>query len=474
MADPTISREGHNCWTRARAGRLAFLVDARAYFENLAATLENARRSVLIVGWDVHSRVQLRRDAGEDGQLVRILDRLVARRPELHVHLLVWDCNMFCKVAREKLQTLRLGWQTHSRIHFRLDAEHPVGACHHQKIVVVDDAVAFVGGIDLTARRWDTVRHAADEQRRVDPSGEVYAPFHDVQVAVSGPAAQALGRLVRDRWQRATGEKLAAPEPSNDPWPTRLEPWLRQVEVGIARTDPEHGGRSEVREIEALYRDAIRASRRWVFIENQYLTSDAICRLLIELLQREHGPELCIIGPLRVTSWIEDSVMGALRSRVVERLREADRADRLRIWYPRRSGSPGEPIVVHSKLCVVDERFVTVGSANLSNRSLGLDTECNVFFEAAGDGGACREIAAFRNRLLAEHLGCAAGEVAEAIERHGSLNRAVETLRGGERTLERLDPDPPGWSEALLPAERLLDPERPLEWNELVRRFFAS
>ena len=99
-----------------------------------------------------------------------------------------------------------LNWKTHSRVRFYMDDKHPVGASQHQKIVVVDDAVAFSGGLDLRKWRWDTPEHHIDDQRRVDPDGKPYPPFHDVQMVVDGAAAAALGQLARERWQRATGE----------------------------------------------------------------------------------------------------------------------------------------------------------------------------------------------------------------------------------------------------------------------------
>ena len=90
---------------------------------------------------------------------------------------------------------------------FCLDGHHPVGASQHQKIVVVDDTVAFVGGFDLSKWRWDTPAHRPRDNRRIDPDGKPYPPFHDIQMAVDGPVARTLGRLARKRWLRASREK---------------------------------------------------------------------------------------------------------------------------------------------------------------------------------------------------------------------------------------------------------------------------
>src|SRR5690606_34502287 len=120
---------------------------------------------------------------------------------------------------RELLPTLRFGWNGNGRIHFALDSAHPPGASHHQKLVVIDDQVAFLGGLDLTVHRWDTPEHRDGDPRRVLPDGTPYPPFHDIQVAVEGDAAAAIGELVRARWQRATGERRRAPQVATSPWP---------------------------------------------------------------------------------------------------------------------------------------------------------------------------------------------------------------------------------------------------------------
>src|SRR5205823_4901455 len=108
----------------------------------------------------------------------------------------------------EPFPSLKLGWNTPSRVHFRLDNMLPVGASHHQKIIVVDDALAFSGGLDLTIRRWDTSRHAVNDPNRCDPAGQSYRPFHDVQMMVDGDAARVLAELARERWGRVADERV--------------------------------------------------------------------------------------------------------------------------------------------------------------------------------------------------------------------------------------------------------------------------
>ena len=242
MADRRILTEGWNCWRITRAQRAAFLIDGAAYFAAFAAAAEQAQESIFIVGWDVYSRVRLMPNAEQGAmpvELGRFLNALVSRRRRLQVYILNWDFAMVFALEREPLPMLKLGRWTHRRVHFHLDGQHPVWASHHQKIVVVDDAVAFIGGMDLAIRRWDTPEHNADDPRRVDPRGQPYLPMHDVQMAVDGEAAAALGELVRERWRRATGRHIGTIHcPGSDPWPCFLSPDLENVAVELARTQP--------------------------------------------------------------------------------------------------------------------------------------------------------------------------------------------------------------------------------------------
>lgn len=123
-------------------------------------------------------------------------------------------------------------------MHFAIDGAHPLGSVHHQKIVVVDDAVAFCGGIDLTLDRWDTRAHEhVNRHRRT--ARRSYGPRHDVGAAVDGAAARALGEQALARWQTATQQALAPVEARHSAWPGKLEPTLRNVDIGIALTLPE-------------------------------------------------------------------------------------------------------------------------------------------------------------------------------------------------------------------------------------------
>lgn len=466
----SILQENRNFWRREQAARLAVLVDGEAYFSALAEALEKAHRQVLIVGWDIDSRVRLCRSGeGEEDfpPLGELLNDLAARREDLHIYVLDWDFAMLYALERETLPIFKLDWRTHRRLHFRLDDRHPVGASHHQKIVVIDDAVAFTGGFDLARARWDTPEHRPDDPRRVE-GGEAFPPFHDVQVLVDGAVAAALGDLARQRWLEAGGEPLGPPgEAGDDPWPGRVRPDLENVAVAIARTFPEYAGREAVHEVRDLYLDAIRQARDAIYIENQYLTSAVVGEALEASLREPQGPEILLVLPRQCSGWLEETTMGQLRRRRQERLQQADRHQRLRICYPHIPGLNDQVLNVHAKVMIVDDRLLRIGSANLSNRSMGFDSECDLAVEARDETGQ-GPIAAVRNRLLAEHLGREPRQVAAVFERRKSLFEVLDELAGDQRTLRPLETEPDSTLDGVLPESALVDPERPARLEDLV------
>jgi phospholipase D1/2 len=168
-----ILKEGKNCWRIRKATRVAFLVDGAAYFDAFARSAAHATRSIFIVGWDIDSRTLLfpkEERGGLPSRLLDFMNALAKRRKTLQVHILEWDFAVIYAFEREFLPIFTLPWQKNRRIHFHLDSEHPIGASHHQKVVVIDDRIGFVGGLDLTGRRWDTPEHAVGDPRRIDPS----------------------------------------------------------------------------------------------------------------------------------------------------------------------------------------------------------------------------------------------------------------------------------------------------------------
>ena len=466
---------GHTCWRIEPAERIAFLVDGEAYFQAFREAALRAKHSMMIVGWDIDTQVELVRETSASSEmptkLGEFLVALLRRRRRLRVSVLNWDYAVIYALERQWMPTAEPGWRRHRRLSYQVDDHHPVGASHHQKLVVIDDAVAFVGGLDLSKSRWDTREHLSRDPRRVDADGVVYAPFHDVQMMVSGDAASALGDLARNRWFNATGRRLSAPPPRSveEVWPPRVNPDLTECPVAIMRTQPRYEELEEQREIEQAYLSAIKRARRSIYIESQYFTAQAISHALAQRLSEHDGPDVVLVLRQHCDGWLERRTMDSLRAQLLHEVELADHYGRLRVYAPVVPGEAGaEPVAVHSKLLVVDDEFVCIGSANVSNRSMGFDTECNLAVEACGQARVQSAIAAFRNGLLAEHLGVDPEVVANQIQTCGSLAAATDALRGGGRTLadDCFEAMPP--SDAMIPEHALVDPERPMAADHLL------
>ncbi|GJD50331.1 Cardiolipin synthase B [Methylobacterium crusticola] len=468
---PTLFEPGRTCWRVARADRVAVLIDAAAYFARLEEALSRAQRAVLIVGWDFDGRIRLRHDAGPDVSppLGPFLRDLAARRPALEIRVLVWSVATVHGPGAALPLLFGTDWEAHPRIAVRLDSHHPIYAAHHQKLVCIDDRIAFVGGMDLTVARWDTPAHAADDPLRVDPDGTPYPPVHDLQMAVDGEAARSLGELARARWQAATGEVLAPVTGAPPVWPEGLAPLMTDAAVAIARTMPALPGEPSVEEAAALTGRALAGAREAIYLEAQYLTATFVAEVLARHLAAPEGPEIVVVLTRRSHNLTERVAMGTPRDRILRRLRAADRFGRLFVAYPvvpgagpaAEAGAEADcEVLVHAKLVIVDDRFLRIGSSNLNNRSVALDTECDLAVEGH-DAAARRAIRGLRDQLLAEHLGATPAAVEEAIRREGSLIRAIARLKGGPRSLRVCEvPEEEGLLDPLLSTD-LLDPERP-------------
>ena len=273
---------------------------------------------------------------------------------------------MLFALERELFPSISLRWRLPRRIRYCLDDDLPAGAAHHQKIVVVDDAVAFSGGQDVTIRRWDTIQHRLDHPGRVDPGGEPYGPYHDVQALVDGNAAFALAKLVRERWRNGACERAPAVRPCGDPWPAGIVPDLEQIDVGIARTCPAIEDQDEIRECEALFLDSIERAERTILIENQYLTATRFAERLARRMRENPKLEVVIIAPRTSRSWLEGQTMRARLAAFMRSLEDLELRDRVALLYPQvEAGGRALDIMIHSKTMVVDDVLLRVGSANL-------------------------------------------------------------------------------------------------------------
>jgi phosphatidylserine/phosphatidylglycerophosphate/cardiolipin synthase-like enzyme len=486
---PVLAEEflvpGETCWRVERADQHAVFVDAADYFAVLEGAVRRAERRVLFIGWDFDPRIRLdpRRSgrrgsgAGRADKLGRVLEDAVRTNPQLEIGVLQWDYGIFVGLGRGLAPIVWLNRRTPDRLTMTVDTHHPIGGAHHQKIVVVDDCLAFAGGIDVTADRWDTPEHRDRHPLRRRPSTHrPTGPWHDVTSLVSGPAARAIGDLARERWASGTGQHL---EPVADVaacWPPEVEPFLTDVDVAISRTRPEHGGVELVHEVELLWLAAIAGARRSIYVENQYFANRRVAEAIAERLREDDGPEVVVVNPESADGWLEEKAMGTARAKLLALVSDADVHGRFRLYVP--VTDRRRPIYVHAKVLVVDDRLLRIGSANLNNRSMGLDTECDLSIEARPGDPRRDELAAaitgLRDRLLGEHLGVPPEDVTAWIAGcGGSLLQAVEGLRRPRgRSLVPFVPPELDPVERVLADTELLDAERtPNRWRRVRRSF---
>ncbi|RXT17958.1 phospholipase [Rhizobium leguminosarum] len=477
--DNRQKQEGSVLRLEGSAAKAAFLINGNSYFAELARALRQARRTIWIVGWDFNPNIRLEPDKSDE-TLADLLHALAAANPELEIRILIWALGPV--YSGKSLQLLRKkNFPRYARIDLRFELQPTLRGCHHQKLVCIDDAVAFIGGIDLTSRRWDTWFHRAKDKLRRDPQGVSYDPLHDVQAMITGDAARLIGDIARQRWEDATGEShLPLAEDVPFSWPDDLAVSMREIAVSLALTKPSTALRPGISDGIAMTLDVIARARRQLYIEAQYLASFRVADAIAARLQEEDGPEVVIICTRSSHGLIEKIVMGGNRDRVIRRLKRADRADRLRVYYavvpgPVTAKESGEvEVLVHSKLIIADDELVRIGSSNLNNRSEGMDGECDMLVEAGNDAHRCA-IVDLRNRLLSEYLGTTPESFAAAFMQSGSLIEAVDTLNDGPRGLREFTVELSG-SISPISGTAIFDPVRPfallnrLGLGALVRR----
>jgi len=468
----TLFRPGHNCSGVAQAARAALLVDAEAYYEAFVHAAERARRSITVVGWDFDSRTVLRFGPNGEPQIVLgdFLNRLVAKNRHLRIRILDWDYPMLFGTGREFPPIYGIAWKPHRRVDIRYDDTHPTAGSHHQKIAVFDGRIAFAGGIDLSSKRWDSCAHQPGDPRRTFGE-EPYPPMHDVMALVDGEAARVLAKVVRERWKAATGETLKPAEVTEgDGWPEGVPVQLTHATTAVSATMPPSVTGMGIRHIERLYLDMIAAARGYIYIENQYFTSQVVADALRARLAEPEGPEIVLVTRLLSHGWLEEVTMQALRTKLVNELREGDAHGRFHVYYPHIDDlAPGTCIDLHSKVMIVDDEWLRVGSSNLSNRSMGMDTECDLTFEARGASAMRKATRAFRDVLLAEHTGSEPAAFSAAAAAHGTMRAAIDAMPRGPRRLEHLES--PVLSETALKLAALGDLEKPLPLEAIVQEF---
>ncbi len=455
-----IIRTGRNAWRAGKADKVAFLVDGSAYFSALDKALRKARQTIWIVGWDFNPDIRLRPKQSSE-TLGELLLSLADEHPGLQIRILVWGMGPI--YSGKSLRLFReSGFSSHPQITMRFDLRHPLRGCHHQKLVSIDDSLGFLGGIDLTARRWDEPDHRIGNPLRKAPDGTPYEPVHDMQSMVSGEAAGLIGDVARRRWRKATGERIEPVTAGDTEWPLTVPAEMTNAMAAIALTEPGLIGKRGHYEAFRLTRDAIRAARRHIYIETQYLASFGVAREIAKRLKEIEGPEIAVLVTRSSHGFIEKLTMGNNRDRLIRRLKRIDRYDRLRVMYavvPDEKGGEQE-IVIHSKLMIVDDAFIRIGSSNLNNRSEGLDTECDLAIEAETEGHR-QAITALRHRLMAEHLDAQPEEVRRTESEKRSVLDTIKALNRGPRGLREFAVDIAHGGTSPLPGTGIVDPRRP-------------
>jgi phosphatidylserine/phosphatidylglycerophosphate/cardiolipin synthase-like enzyme len=475
----SILKPGVNCKGIYKVRDTGLLIDASDYYRAFYHAALQARHNLLMAGWQFDSDVRLlrgqeARTAEVDVRFLPFLESLCERNPQLEIYILAWDFSVFFSLEREWFQDLIFNWSTNKRIHFIFDGKHAVNATHHQKFVIIDSRLAFVGGIDICSDRWDDRRHLQHNPERKNVDGIFYGAYHDIQSYHTGPVVRELLEIFQARWTEAGGEPIIfptvdglRPAPPGDALPLAAE------NVAISRTQARDllALREPVQEIRRLFIDGIMAADRLIYLENQYFSSQAMYWALVSRMQEPHRPRLQIVMilPDRLP-FTEELFLGLPQMKMLSGLMEVatENGHRLGI-YTTVCTENGERRMtfIHSKLLLVDDRFLTVGSANATNRSLGLDTELNMTWEAGEEETALVDsIRRVRVSLLAEH---AAMTEAEAEHRFGSITGLVDYLDAlagdGESRLCPYQADPTlegfSWQGALEPVTRIVDPDRP-------------
>ncbi len=477
MNHKAILVPGRNAWEMPQVGESGLIVDAKDYYTAFYRQALEAKDYILLSGWQFDRDVELLREgdealaapAGGELRLLKFLNYLCENRPNLKVYVLAWDFHIVFSLEREWMQKIYFHWGTNPRMHFRFDDCHPSGGSHHQKFVVIDGKHAFLGGIDLCQSRWDDRQHLATNPARTH-KGTPQKPYHDVQAYFTGSALnETLKKLFCDRWVRSGAEavtfEVPPPQPEPDGWNPRGALPLPAPQVAISRTDPQPGDGQAICEIRQLLVDMIAAAQRLIYLETQYFSSREICEALQARMRAASEPklEIVLVTNQDAEALKEELAVGLRQSENIRHIRKVaeETGHHFGAYYtlaegtaPNDDGAPAEiSTYIHSKLTIVDDQLLSMGSANLTNRSMGLDTELNVSWETpeAGDARLERAIRRVRVSLLTEHIG-------EAHAHVGSLARVPGLVAYLDQVGGRLKRvPPPSQSEAEVLA--IVDPQ---------------
>jgi phosphatidylserine/phosphatidylglycerophosphate/cardiolipin synthase-like enzyme len=445
----------HWHWSGPAVGS-SVIVDAAAYYAAFYRAASLARRHIVITGWQFDTSVKLLRGEAARGapypvELLPFLNALCAERPGLRVFLLAWDYSLVYSLEREWLQGLKFAFQSLPAIRFEFDAHPNFGGSHHQKLAVIDGVTAFAGGLDICEERWDDRSHAQAQPLRTSPAGAICRPNHEVQASVQGEAAAALLKQFRERWLTALGEKL---ELEPDPTSPAAALDLKSVDPGailplsadtvaIARTLPA-GAAPPVQEVNAAINAALSAAERLVYIETQYFTSRTVTSTLLQRLKDPERPrlQLIILMPREADNGKEKFALGELQAAMLSDLAAAaeQHGHELKFLCSAAAGHDCEAATfIHSKVLIVDDELLCVGSANMTERSMSLDSELCLIWQADPGSTLSADIQRVRASLLGEHAG---QPLDEFLDIDGLIARISRTVEDGRSRLREAHFEP--------------------------------
>ena len=460
------------------APRAAIFIDMADYFKAAKEAMSGARRSVYLLNWAFEADTVFDPQPGcespDSDRFGRFLKALAESNHDLDVRVLCWRSSLPIAATQNFFPIADRVTFRHSRVRFVLDGKLPLGACHHQKMIIVDDALAFCGGGDIGRDRWDTDLHLDNDARRekTPADNKCFDSRHEMMALVDGPPAKSLGELFRARWERATGEIMAPAEDLDpDAWPEKVGAGFQNVAVGLSRTIAGWRRYRPVRESEALSFASIAVAKHCIYLENQYFTSPIVAEALSARLEEPGGPEVVLVSTEHSPSYFDQITMDRTRSAFIARLQRSDKFSRLRVYSP--VTTLGRTIIVHAKLAIIDDRLLRIGSSNMNNRSSGFDTECDLSIEAAdGDVATASAITGVRHRLVSHWFGCPQDLVEKTVASEGGLGRAIEALRAqGLCRLRPIEAKPLGPFATFIATFHLGDPINPSDsWRPWRRK----
>jgi len=376
--------DGGGWWSSRAAIRdgnsMDVFIDGADGLAEMEEAIRGARHSVHIAGW--HATPDFRLTRGPAATPLR--DLLAETAERVPVRLLLWAGPPLpaFQPTRRAVRRAQQEFLRDSRLRCALDQRERTLHCHHEKIVIVDNDVAFVGGVDMTALQGD---------RYDDPAHGLRAGlgWHDAAVRLRGPAVADVARHFSQRWREVTAESLSEP---TEPAPTG------ELRVQVLRTVPERTYRFAPRgdfTILDAYLEALTVAERYIYLENQFLWSPEVVDALIDKVQ--HPPcddfRVLLLLPAKPSNGA-DTTRGQL-GRLLNADAGAGRV--LATTLVAYEGEKSTPVYVHAKVGIIDDRWLTIGSANLNEHSLFNDTEMNV---STTDTALARDT---RLRLWAEH-----------------------------------------------------------------------